>query len=149
MTLYFPRYLGPEEERPNIDLPSRIQLGGGETILIVDDEPTLRMLISDALEEGGYNVLTAKDGANALRYLQSDSAVDLLITDVGLPGGMNGRQLADEARKHRPDLKVLFVTGFAENAAVGHGHLASGMEVMGKPFEIASLAEKVKALIDS
>lgn len=107
------------------------------------------MLISDALEEGGYNVLTAKDGANALRHLQSDLTVDLLITDVGLPGGMNGRQLADEARKHRPDLKVLFITGFAENAAVGHGHLASGMEVMGKPFEIASLAEKVKALIDS
>jgi signal transduction histidine kinase/DNA-binding response OmpR family regulator len=149
MTLYFPRHLGAEEEGPNINLPSRIQVGGGETILIVDDEPTLRMLISDALEEGGYNVFTAKDGANALRHLQSDLAVDLLITDVGLPGGMNGRQLADEARKHRPDLKVLFITGFAENAAVGHGHLASGMEVMGKPFEIASLVEKVKALIDS
>jgi signal transduction histidine kinase len=149
MTLYFPRYFGPEEERPNVNLPPRIQAGGGETILVVDDEATLRMLISDALEDGGYNVLTAKDGADALRHLQSDAGVDLLITDVGLPGGMNGRQLADEARKHRPDLKVLFITGFAENAAVGHGHLALGMEVMGKPFEIASLAEKVKTLVDS
>lgn len=90
------------------------------------------MLISDALEEGGYSVLTAQDGANALRHLQSNLAVDLLITDVGLPGGMNGRQLADEARKHRPNLKVLFITGFVENAAVGHGHLASGMDGHGQ-----------------
>lgn len=144
MTLYFPRYLGPEEERPNIDLPSRIQVGGGETILIVDDEPTLRMLISDALEEGGYNVLTAKDGANALRYLESDSAVDLLITDVGLPGGMNGRQLADEARKHRPELKVLFVTGFAENAAVGHGHLARAWRSWASRSKSRALPKKSK-----
>lgn len=148
MTLYFPRHLGQEERDPQVSRPSRIEPGGGETILIVDDEPTLRMLISDALEEGGYNTITAKDGANALDHLKSDSVVDLLITDVGLPGGMNGRQLADEARKHRPDLKVLFITGFAENAAVGHGHLSAGMEVMGKPFEIASLAEKVASLID-
>jgi DNA-binding response OmpR family regulator/nitrogen-specific signal transduction histidine kinase len=148
MSLYFPRHLGQEEEDRNVSPPARIEPGGGETILVVDDEPALRMLISEALEEGGYSILTAKDAANALRHLQSDSMVDLLITDVGLPGGMNGRQLADEARKHRPELKVLFITGFAENAAVGHGHLASGMEVMAKPFEIASFAEKVKALID-
>lgn len=77
------------------------------------------MLISDVLEESGYKVLMAKDGAKALSYLQSAPVVDLLIMDVGLPGGMNGRQLADEARKHRPNLRVLFITGFAENAAVG------------------------------
>lgn len=148
MSLYFPRHLGQAEEDLHVSPPSRIQPGGGETILVVDDEPTLRMLISDVLEESGYKVLMAKDGAKALSYLQSAPVVDLLITDVGLPGGMNGRQLADEARKHRPNLKVLFITGFAENAAVGHGHLAAGMEVMSKPFEIVSLAEKVKTLID-
>jgi CheY-like chemotaxis protein len=148
MTLYFPRHLGLVEEDPNVSPRSRIQPGGGETILVVDDEPTLRMLISDVLEENGYKVLKAKDGAKALSFLQSARVVDLMITDVGLSGGMNGRQLADEARKHRPNLKVLFITGFAKNAAVGHGHLAVGMEVMSKPFEIASLAEKVKALVD-
>jgi CheY-like chemotaxis protein len=149
MSLYFPRYLGQAEDSPNTSAPSPIQPGGGETILVVDDEPTLRMLISDVLVENGYKVLTAQNGPKALNHLQSDRVIDLLITDVGLPGGMNGRQLADEAHKHRPNLKVLFITGFADNAAVGHGHLEAGMEVMSKPFEIIRLAEKVKGLIDS
>jgi CheY-like chemotaxis protein len=122
--------------------------GDGETVLVVDDEPTLRMLINDVLEENGYKVIVAKNGPSALKYIQSNVTIDLLITDVGLPGGMNGRQVADEARKCRPDLKVLFITGFAENAAVGQGHLAPGMEVMTKPFEMDSLAVKVKDLID-
>ena len=74
--------------------------------------------------------------------------IDLLITDVGLPGGMNGRQVADAARLSRPDLKVLFVTGFAENAAVGNGHLESGMEVITKPFVMVDLANKITEMID-
>jgi DNA-binding response OmpR family regulator len=100
------------------------------------------------LEENGYKVLTAINGPTAVTHLKSDTTIDLLITDIGLPSGMNGRQLAGEARKYRPDLKVLFITGFAENAAVGHGHLDHGMDVMTKPFEITNLTEKVKELID-
>ena len=148
MCLYFPRFMGKAEDSPDPGATARIEPGDGETVLVVDDEPTLRMLISDVLEENGYKILTAPNGAAALSHLRSGVPIDLLITDVGLPGGMNGRQLAGEARKHRPDLKVLFITGFAENAAIGHGHLDPGMEIMTKPFEITSLAEKVKQLVD-
>jgi len=148
MCLYFPRYLGQADDGADLSIVSGIVPGDGETVLVVDDEPTLRMLISDVLEENGYKVLTAVNGPTALTHLKSDTTIDLLITDIGLPSGMNGRQLAGEARKHRPDLKVLFITGFAENAAVGHGHLDHGMDVMTKPFEIINLAEKVKELID-
>ena len=79
--------------------------------------------------------------------LRSDARIDLLVTDVGLPGGMNGRQMADAARLMRPDFKVLFITGFAENAVVGNGHLAPGMHVMTKPFAMEALASRIKALI--
>ena len=80
--------------------------------------------------------------------LQSNARVDLLITDVGLPGGMNGRQLADAGRAVRPDLKVLFITGYAENAAIGNGHLESGMQVLTKPFAMEALAAKIRELIE-
>lgn len=99
------------------------------------------------LEENGYKTLTAKYGASALSYLRSEVPIDLLITDVGLPGGMNGRQHAGEARKLRSDLKVLFITGFAENAAIGLGHLVPDMDVMRKSFEITNVTEKFKELI--
>jgi CheY-like chemotaxis protein len=100
------------------------------------------------LEEAGYTALEAHDGSSGLKILQSPARIDLLITDVGLPGGMNGRQVADAARVTRPTLKVLFVTGFAENAVVGNGHLAPGMEVVTKPFVVADLANKISELID-
>jgi hypothetical protein len=83
-----------------------------------------------------------------LRSLQSDIRITLLITDVGLPGGINGRQVADAARAIRPDLKILFITGFAENAAIGHGHLDPGMQVMAKPFVMAALANKARELME-
>ncbi|MDV2687175.1 response regulator, partial [Alkalihalophilus lindianensis] len=83
----------------------------GETVMIVDDEPTIRMLVTEIIHDLGYQAVEAGEGASALKMLQSDARIDLLITDVGLPGGMNGRQLADAARTHRPDLKVLFITG--------------------------------------
>ncbi len=80
--------------------------------------------------------------------LQSDVRIDLLVTDVGLPGGMNGRQVADAARVARPDLKVLFITGYAENAVLSHGHLDPGMHVLTKPFALEVLASRIKELID-
>ena len=87
------------------------------------------------------------DGPAGLRVLQSDARIDLLVTDVGLPGSMNGRQMADAARVKRPDLKVLFITGFAENAVVGNGHLEPGMHVLTKPFAMEALASRIKELI--
>jgi PAS domain S-box-containing protein len=119
----------------------------GEVVLVVDDEPTVRMLVAEVLEELGYAAIEAADGAAGLKVLQSDMRVDLLITDVGLPGGMNGRQLADAARVGRPDLKVLFITGYAETAATDRGGLGSGMQVITKPFAMESLAGRIKTII--
>ena len=121
--------------------------GQGETVLVVDDEPTVRMLVSDVLEDLGYIAIEVADGAAGLRVLQSDARIDLLITDVGLPGGMNGRQVADAGRALRPGLKVLFITGYAENAVLSHGHLDPGMHVVTKPFAMDALATRIKELI--
>ena len=118
-------------------------------MLVVDDEPTVRMLVTEVLEELGYAAIEAADGASGLKVLQSDVRIDLLITDVGLPGGMNGRQMADAARADRPELKVLFITGYAENAAIGNGHLEPGMHVLTKPFAMDTLASRIEFLIVS
>jgi CheY-like chemotaxis protein len=114
---------------------------------VVDDEPMVRMLVVEVLEDLGYAALEAEDGASGLEILQSDKRIDLLVSDVGLPGGMNGRQMADAARQTRKDLKVLFITGYAEKAAVGNGDLEAGMHVMTKPFAIDALATRIKQLI--
>jgi PAS domain S-box-containing protein len=148
MCLYFPRYLGEieEEEQKPSDLVER---GFGETVLIVDDEEDIRLLICEVLSENYYNILEASDGAAALKILAGRKPVQLLITDVGLPGGMNGRQLAEAARLARQDLKVLFITGYAENAALGSGHLEPGMEVLAKPFAMSTLANKVRGMLEA
>ena len=146
--IYLPRHFGPADEseaQPDLsDVPRAIQ---GETVLVVDDEPTVRMLVVEVLEELGYAAIEAADGPAGLKILQSDSRIDLLVTDVGLPGGMNGRQMADAARIGRPDLKILFITGYAENAVVGNGHLDPGMHVMTKPFAMDALAGRIRDLI--
>jgi len=121
--------------------------GQGETVLVVDDEPTVRMLVSDVLEDLGYIAIEVADGAAGLRVLQSDDRIDLLVTDVGLPGGMNGRQVADAGRALRPGLKVLFITGYAENAVLSHGHLDPGMHVVTKPFAMDALAGRIRDII--
>ncbi len=148
MCLYLPRYHGAAEAVESDGGAPAVENGAGETVLVIDDEPILRMLMLDVLQDNGYRALEAIDGASGLEILMSQERIDLLITDVGLPGGMNGRQVADAARKVRPDLKVLFVTGYAENAVVGNGHLDPGMEVMTKPFVIASLASKIRDMIE-
>ena len=147
MCLYLPRHTGPADQDEAQPKDER-HPGHGETVLVIDDEEIVRMLIVDVLDENGYAVLQASDGPSGLKILQSDARVDLLITDVGLPGGMNGRQVADLARLSRPDLKVLFITGYAENAVVGNGHLDRGMEVVTKPFSTSALGGKVRDLID-
>ena len=119
----------------------------GQTVLVVEDESSIRHLLDEVLGDLGYAVLDAADGAGAVKVLESRSPIDLLITDVGLPDGMNGRQVADVARKLRPGLKVLFITGFADNAAVGNGHLEPGMELLTKPFTLEALAAKVADML--
>jgi PAS domain S-box-containing protein len=148
MCLYLPRHVG-DVAADRFEEPNILDVGSGGTVLVIDDEPTVRMLIADVLSEAGYTVMKAQDGPSGMRILQSDARIDLLITDVGLPGGMNGRQVADAARVTRPNLKVLFVTGFAENAAVGNGHLPPGMALITKPFVVADLANKVSQIIES
>ncbi|NRH41378.1 PAS domain S-box protein [Pseudomonas sp. MS15a(2019)] len=148
LCIYLPRYLG---EAPAAEgLATRLDVAGtsqGETVLIVDDEPTVRMLVMDILEDLGYAVLEAADSLTGLKILQSDVHLDLLITDVGLPGGMNGRQMADAGRQSRPGLKTLFITGYAENAAIGNGHLDPGMEILTKPFAVDVLAARVREMM--
>ena len=147
--LYLPRHLGLADHD---DLPAEAteapRAEQGETVLVVDDEPTVRMLVAEVLEDLGYTALEAADGAAGLKILQSDTRVDLLVTDVGLPGGMNGRQLADAARVSRRELKVLFITGYAENAVLSHGHLENGMQVMTKPFAMDALATRIRDMIE-
>ena len=149
MCLYFPRFVGELEAAGALDTAADAEAGHGETVLVIDDEEPIRMLITDVLEEVGYRVVCAPDGPAGLKILQSDVRIDLLITDVGLPGGVNGRQVADAGRTTRPDLKVLFVTGYAENAVVGNGHLDAGMQVLTKPFAMSVLAARVRDIIEN
>ena len=148
MCLYLPRHYGSSSEIPTITAPTAsARVPTGKTVLIVDDEPSVRMLVTEVLEDLGYSSIEASDGPAGLRILESDATVDLLISDVGLPGGINGRQLADAARITRPELKVLFITGYAENAIIGSGHLAPGMRVLTKPFVVETLANRIQDMI--
>ena len=148
VTLYLPCHDGAvDEDKAGAMLAAAPRAGDGETVLVVDDEPTVRMLVVEVLSELGYHAVEASDGAAGLRALQSGRRIDLLVTDVGLPGGMNGRQLADAARVGTPALKVLFITGYAENAVVGNGMLEPGMQIMSKPFTMESLATRIRDIL--
>ena len=149
MCLYLPRYLGDVHGEDDVGATPVTEGGHGETVLVIDDEETVRMLVAEVLRDAGYNVIEAPDGPSGLAILSANRRIDLLVSDVGLPGGMNGRQVADAARVSRPELKVLFITGYAENAAVGNGLLAPGMEVLTKPFVMGDLAAKVHDMIES
>ena len=146
--LYLPRLSGSAPQLDELKVSvERVEGGDGETVLVIDDDPTIRMLIADELTEHGYKVIEAEGAPTGLRILESDMRIDLLVTDVGLPGGINGRQVADAARVKRPELKVLFITGFAENAVVGNGRLAHGMAVLTKPFILTALSKKIRELM--
>ncbi len=148
MCLYLPRHHGPAEAAEPARVVETVPIAAqGRTVLVVDDEPTVRMLLCDVLQDLGCHAVEAQDAASGLSILQSDMRIDLLVSDVGLPGGMNGRQMADAGRIVRPDLKVLFITGYAENAVIGNGHLAPGMHVLTKPFPIDLLAERLRILL--
>ncbi|MCI0998138.1 response regulator, partial [Pseudomonas corrugata] len=146
--LYLPRLRVAPVEQPTqaatVEAPAAIE---GETVLLVEDEPAVRMLVLDLLQTLGYTALEAEDAKTALPLLESDQRIDLLVTDVGLPG-MNGRQLAEIARQHRPDLKVLFMTGYAQKAAERQGFLEQGMDMVAKPFTLDLLASKIRTMIN-
>jgi CheY-like chemotaxis protein len=149
MEMLLPRF-GGVVPAVNALIESRGQASGeGEKILVVEDEETIRVLMAEMLEECGFQPITAEHGQAALKILRSGIKVDLLVTDVGLPGGMNGRQVADAAREIKPGLKVLFVTGYAVNAAIRDGRLERGMEVLTKPFEFPSLIAKIREMIEA
>ena len=120
-----------------------------QTVLVVDDEPLVRALIVDVVEELGHVALEASDGPEALAVLRSAGQVDLLITDVGLPNGMNGRQVAEAARARLTSLPVLCVTGYADTAVMHHENLEPGMAILTKPFTMTAMAECIHSLINA
>jgi CheY-like chemotaxis protein len=148
--LYLPRYRGPEHV-PDERLETRgLPLGRSEeVVLVVEDDPDVRDYTVEMVSELGYSVLSAGDGASALRLLDSHREVALLFTDVGLPGGMNGRQLAEQSQRRRPRLKVLYTTGYARNAIVHQGRLDPGIEIIFKPFTYSDLAAKIRQVLDA
>ena len=146
--IYLPRHHGESEQiAPDHHTAEAPRSEQGETVLVIDDEPTVRMLVTEVLEDLGYAVIEAWDGPSGLKILESDRKLDLVVTDVGLPGAMNGRQVADAGRSLRPGLKVLFITGYAENAVLGNGFLEPGMQVLTKPFVMEELARRIKQLL--
>jgi signal transduction histidine kinase len=144
--LYLPRFRGEELEHPVSDTQQAPEALDGETVLIVEDDPAVRVLVSAVLSELGYAFVEASDADGAVPILNSAQRIDLLISDVGLPG-MNGRQLAEIGRQYRPGLKVLFITGYAEHAAVRGGFLDPGMQMITKPFTFDLLTAKVREMI--
>jgi PAS domain S-box-containing protein len=148
--LYFPRHAGAGDKtaatHEEIASPRAKQ---GETVLIVEDDPDVRDYTVDVTEELGYQVISAPNGLEALEMLDDHPELCLLFTDVGLPGAMNGRQLADEAVRRRPDMKILFTTGYARDAIVHDGRLDPGVEVVFKPFSYSDLAVKIRRAFDS
>src|SRR5260221_3321134 len=147
--LYFPQHPGEADviDQPPVAVPPP-RARKGEWVLIVEDDPDVRSFTIEMVEDLGYQVLSAEDGAGALRLLAFHSEMQLVFTDVILPGGMTGRELADEAVRRQPLLKVLFTTGYARNAIVHHGRLDAGVEVVFKPFTYTEVAAKIRRVLD-
>ena len=143
--LYLPVYKG-EGAHPAAKVAAAAE-GTGETILVVEDEPVVRSLVVEVLTELGYQTLEAGDANEALTITESPQRIDLLVSDVGLPG-MNGRQMAEIVRQQRPGLKILFATGYAENAAAGN-FVGLGMAVITKPFDMESFATRVREMLET
>lgn len=145
VNLYFPRSQA-EEDNVQVDSETPPAVASSPCVLVVEDSDVVRMLTVEVLEEFGYQVLEAEDAEQALPILQSEQPIDLMMTDVGLPG-MNGQELALAARKLRPDLLVLFATGYAEIVSIDGSDLATQMDVIGKPFSLDSLRDKVAGML--
>ncbi|WP_203308683.1 MULTISPECIES: ATP-binding protein [Sphingomonas] len=151
MCIYLPRHYGDADGDADPGTGRALpRAGEGKaTVMVVDDEPTIRMLVAEVLDDMGHTVLEAGDAAAAMRLFATGAHVDLLVTDVGLPGQMNGRQLADAIRLERPGMKVLFITGYAENAVIGNGPLAPNMALVTKPFAMDHIADRIAGLLET
>jgi PAS domain S-box-containing protein len=145
--LYLPRHIAPDSAQQATTLRPITPAGRGDTILVVEDDADVRCFTAQTLHDLGYTVVEAANGQAALDMLEATPSIRLLFTDVGLPGGMNGRHLADFAKERRPDLKVLFTSGYARSAIVHHGRLDPGVELIGKPFTFPALAERIHRML--
>jgi CheY-like chemotaxis protein len=146
--IYLPRATDQAEPLV-ITAPTALVDGGYETILIVEDDALVRTYVTAQVKSLGYRTFSATNAAEALALIDSDTPIDLLFTDVVMPGGMNGRELADEARKRRPELKVLFTSGYTENAIVHHGRLDPGVLLLAKPYRKPQLAQMIRVALDA
>lgn len=146
--MYLPRLLGTYDEKEDEIGLAAIEASGNEAILVCEDDEDVRAYSAEVLRELGYQVLEAPDGGSALALLKANGSVDLLFTDVVLPGGLSGADLAREAAELKPGLKVLFTTGYARNAIVHHGRLDPGVELLTKPFSYSDLATRVRDILD-
>ena len=146
--IYLPRATGLGETAAEIAASSRIE-GGHEVVLVVEDDALVRRYVMTQVGSLGYTTLEASNATEALDVLDNTDPVDLLFTDVIMPGQMNGRQLVDEALKRRPSLKTLFTSGYTENAIVHHGHLNSGVLLLAKPYRLSDLARMIRMALDS
>jgi len=147
--LYLPRTderAGAAEREPAVELPDR---GGGDTILVVEDDQLVRQYVVTQLTALGYTTLAAANATDALAILDTAGPVDLLFTDIVMPGGMNGRQLADLVAKRHPGIKVLFTSGYTQNAIVHHGRLDEGVHLLAKPYRKTDLARMVRRALTS
>jgi signal transduction histidine kinase len=145
--LYLPRFKGVGEE---IQRPETVATpeANGETILVVEDDPDVRTMTVALLKDIGYEILEASDADSALKMLATSSRINMLFTDVVLPGGMNGPKLAAEIRRQRPGIAVLYTSGYTENAIVHQGQVDEGIELLNKPFSRSDLARKIRAVLD-
>ena len=147
--IYLPRSVS-DRKNPIVGEANKLSRStGAETILVVEDDDELRQYARGVLEELGYHVMSAESGAAALETLNGSHQIDLLLTDVVMPGGMNGRQLADKAVGHRPGLRVLYMTGYTRNAIIHQGRLDRGINMISKPFSFEELASKVRQVLDA
>lgn len=149
VSVYLPRHMGSVDGAEEAVAANRTPAAEvGTVVLVVEDEVAVRMVITEVLSHLGYRVLEAENGQSGLRIVETGVRIDLLLTDVGLPGGMNGRQLADAVRSQRPELKVLFLTGYAESVAVRDRRMEQGMEIMTKPFALDALSAKIEGMLN-
>jgi CheY-like chemotaxis protein len=146
--MYLPRLLGTYDAQQDETGLAAIEAFGDEVILVCEDDEDVRAYSAEVLRELGYQVLEAADGPSALALMNADAPIDLLFTDVVLPGGLSGADLARQAAELKPGLKILFTTGYARNAIVHHGRLDPGVELLTKPFSYSDLAARVRDILD-
>jgi len=146
--MYLPRATGLEQTAAEAAISTSIE-GGNEAVLIVEDDALVRRYVVTQIESLGYTTLEAANAAEALKIVDTTEIIDLLFTDVIMPGAMNGRQLVEEALKRRPSLKTLYTSGYTENAIVHHGRLDSGVLLLAKPYRKAELARMLRLALGS